>query len=203
MKPRPDPSATTPLSLAITGLDDNGAGIAAQDELMVHVARALPGEQITAALTHTSPHRKADGRRDAWGELQAIAVSSPDRVAPVCAAYGRCGGCVLQHLAPAAQAAWKRSRVEAALAEVLRGAGDGGKPVEVSPCVPSPQSLGYRNQAKYVVGRAANGRPILGAFAPRSHDVVDLAGCRLGEAPQDAIATWLRDWLETHAVPPD
>jgi tRNA/tmRNA/rRNA uracil-C5-methylase (TrmA/RlmC/RlmD family) len=46
--------------------------------------------------------------------------------------------------------------------------------------------FGYRNQAKYVFGRARDsGLPVLGAFAPRSHDVVDLAGCQVVEPVLD------------------
>ena len=48
--------------------------------------------------------------------------------------------------------------------------------------MPSPLTLGYRNQAKLVYGREADGgSPVLGAFAPHSHRVVDLAGCRVVE----------------------
>ncbi|HEY0706789.1 MAG TPA: hypothetical protein VGG33_08335, partial [Polyangia bacterium] len=188
-----------PLPLTITDLDSSGAGVAHHEGLTVHVAQALPHEQVTARLLHTSQHRRADGTRDAWAELVTISVPSPDRVETVCPAYGRCGGCVLQHFSPSAQGEWKRARVETALAKVLRLAP--GAP-SVAPCVPSPHAVAYRNQAKYVVGRNAEGRIVLGAYAPRSHDLVDLAGCRLGEEPQDVIAAFLRDWIETHAVRP-
>jgi 23S rRNA (uracil1939-C5)-methyltransferase len=193
---------STPLELAITGLDESGAGLAEHEHLLVHVARALPHERVSANLVHTSPHQRPDGRRDAWADLEDVVVASADRVAPVCAGYGRCGGCVLQHLSIEGQRTWKRGRVETALTTVLAAATGAATPPTVAACVPSPKSVGYRNQAKYVVGRDERGRLILGAYAPRSHHVVDLAGCLLGESPQDAIAVWLRNWLEARAIPP-
>ena len=174
-------------------LDNAGAGVAEADGRRVHVAGALPGETVTAAVVHRSVHG-----RDAWADLHQIVVPSSERVAPVCPAQGRCGGCVLQHLAPAGQLAWKRQLVQTAFDATpakLR------LPI-IGDCVPSPTNLGYRNQAKYVVGRDAGGRMILGAYAPRSHDVIDLAGCRLGEPPQDAVAAQLRSLLERHVVEP-
>jgi 23S rRNA (uracil1939-C5)-methyltransferase len=174
-------------------LDDAGAGLADTNDRRVHIAGALPGETVTARVVHRSPHG-----RDAWARLHQIVVPSAERVSPVCPAFGRCGGCVLQHLAPAGQLAWKRQLVQ----DALNAAPTALHLPAVGDCVPSPATLGYRNQAKYVVARDAGGRTILGAYAPRSHDVIDLAGCRLGEPPQDAVAVQLRSLLERHGVEP-
>jgi 23S rRNA (uracil1939-C5)-methyltransferase len=177
------------LTLRPVALDADGAGLATSDDLQIHVAGALPGETVSARLVHVSPHR-----REAWASLDSVLSAAPERVPPLCPAYGACGGCVLQHLSPAGQLAWKRELVVTALA------GLPGLP-PVAPCVASPLSQGYRNQTKYVV--AASGAParlILGAYAPRSHRVVDLAGCRLGEPPLDEVAARLRDLLAREGV---
>ncbi len=76
--------------------------------------------------------------------------------------------------------------------------------MKVDPCVASPRPLGYRNRSKLVVARREEGRPddglVLGAFAPRSHDVVDLAGCRIAEPPLDETAAALRALLDEAGV---
>src|SRR5687767_14374069 len=108
------------LALEIAGLDDSGAGLAVAGPLEVHVPGALPGEAITARLAHRSPHRRADGRHDGWATLLTVDRPAPTRVAPVCAAFGACGGCVLQHLDLAAQQDWKAAKVAEALAAVPR-----------------------------------------------------------------------------------
>jgi 23S rRNA (uracil1939-C5)-methyltransferase len=180
------------------GLDERGAGLADTGAHRVHVAGLLPGERAAAIVEHVSVHQVA-GRRDAWARLEsAVAVGSPDRVAPVCPAHGPCGGCPLQHLAYPAQVRWKGERVAEALTRHPSLAA-----VPVAPCRPAPRPLGYRNQAKYVYGPDhRSGQLVLGAYLPRSHAVVDLAGCRVVEPVLDQVAAELRDLLEAHGVPP-
>lgn len=152
-------------------LDEKGAGVGlchlGGRQVQVHVAGLLPGEEAEVRLLHRSPHRP-----EAWAALRRRANAAPERVVPICPAFGRCGGCVLQHLAYPAQLRWKAAR----LAEALTAAGaTPGKVV----CVPSPQQgLGQRGRAK-LVAAMQQGRLVLGAYAPRSHQVVDLTGCRV------------------------
>jgi len=141
------------------------------DPTRVHVAGALPGELVVATLAHRSQHRP-----QAWAHLEAVTRASPHRRAPACAAFGACGGCVLQHLDYAEQLRWKAARVRA-----LAGAEPAVRDVVVGDCVASPRPLGYRNRSKLVCAPvrgplAATAGPLaLGAYAPRTHDVVDLA----------------------------
>ncbi|MDB4980811.1 MAG: hypothetical protein JWM82_1563, partial [Myxococcales bacterium] len=75
-------------TLVCDDLDDEGAATATLDGARIHVACALPGERVTATLTHISSHRP-----EAWARLDEIVDASPERRAPACAAYGSCGGC--------------------------------------------------------------------------------------------------------------
>jgi 23S rRNA (uracil1939-C5)-methyltransferase len=155
--------------------------------LRLHVAGALPDERVSAVVEHVSGHTP-----EAWARLAAIEQPSAARRPPACRAFGACGGCVLQHLAYDAQLTWKRGRVSRALA---------GLDVAVTPCVASPRPLGYRNRSKLVPARIG-GRLVLGAYAPRSHDVVDLAGCRIAEPPLDDTAAALASLLDQAGVAP-
>ncbi len=161
-------------------LDDDGAAVSASsaDAVRLHVAGALPGERVAATVEHLSPHA-----REAWGRLDAVEVPSPARRPPACRAFGACGGCVLQHLAYESQLDWKTNRVRAAFAAQPALAD-----VSVQPTVASPRTLGYRNRSKLVAARVG-GRFVLGAYAPRSHQVVDLSGCAIAEPPLDDVAT--------------
>jgi 23S rRNA (uracil1939-C5)-methyltransferase len=179
-----------------TSLDETGHGIAHEPAdapggagaRAVHVADLLPGERAEVVIDHTSPHRPI-----AWAHIaRRLGPTSPDRVAPPCPAFGRCGGCVWQHLAYPAQLAAKHARVAAALAEVP--AVKGGV-VTIAEVVPSPAIVGYRNKGKYVVGRAGE-HLVLGAYAPRSHHVIDTLGCRVVAPIIDEIATWIRGAAE-------
>jgi 23S rRNA (uracil1939-C5)-methyltransferase len=173
------------IALACDDLDDEGAGVGTHDGARVHVAAALPGERCAVTLLHVSAHRP-----EAWARLDQLEVLSPDRRPAACAAFGSCGGCVLQHLDVGAQLEWKATRLSRALGAHAALAG-----VAVAPGVPSPRALGYRNRTKLVCASGGGGVVVLGAFAPRSHDVVDLAGCRVGEAPLEEAADELRRLL--------
>ncbi len=189
----PRPGST--LTLTCDTLDDNGAGVCKADDLRLHVAGALPGEKVSATIEHVSPHRTG-AKSSAWGRLATVVIASPDRVTPACPAFASCGGCVLQHLAYPAQVARKRGQVLDALARA------GLDAVPVAACVPSPRPLGYRNQGRYVAGRDGAGKLVLGAYAPRSHRLVDLAGCRVVEPVIDDVARVVRDLAEERGVPP-
>jgi 23S rRNA (uracil1939-C5)-methyltransferase len=184
-----------------TSLDETGAGVvqaaSGNETLNLHVAGALPDERVRVQLEHLSAHVRAC-EREAWGSLLGVLAPSPHRVQASCPAYGACGGCTLMELAYPAQLAWKRERVLAQLAGYPALAA-----LPVDSCVPSPRVLGYRNQAKYVFGRALDsGRPVLGAFAPRSHDVVDLAGCQVVEPVLDEARLALLAVLNENTVAP-
>ena len=187
--------------ITIGALDDLGAGLgecsSAEETLHVHVAGALPGERISARLGHLSPHARA-AQREAWGELLSVLLPSADRVAPLCPSQASCGGCALMSLAYPAQLGWKRQRVAAQLARFPELA-----TLAVDGCVASPRVAGYRNQAKYVYGRAHESqRLVLGAFAPRSHRLVDLAGCRVVEPVLEQVRQALLDLLVRKGIAP-
>lgn len=184
------------LAVFCDGLDERGAGTADVLEHRLAVAGLLPDEQASVIVDHVSPHR-VRGKRAAWGHVERLEEASVERRAPVCPAYGTCGGCVLQHLAYSAQLRWKTEQVAAALA-----AHPALARVPVAPCVPSPVELGYRNQAKYVYGRTEKGRLVLGAYLPRTHAIVDMAGCRVVEPVIDQTAAILLPLLQQHAVEP-
>jgi len=96
----------------VTGLTQDGEGVVRGGKT-AFVAGALPGERIR--LRRTRRHRQHDD-----AELLEVLEPSGARVAPRCAHFGVCGGCALQHLAPAAQLAAKQSELAETLARVAR-----------------------------------------------------------------------------------
>lgn len=170
--------------VAATELDDAGCGVGPAEDSLVHVLDLLPGERAEVAIEHQSPHKPV-----AWGRVvRRLGLPSADRVAAACPAFGRCGGCTWQHLAYPAQLTAKRARVAAALAEVP-AVRDGR--VTIAAARPSPEILGYRNKGKYVAGRSGD-HLVLGAYAPRTHEVVDTLGCQVVAPVIDEVATWVR-----------
>lgn len=97
-----------PLTLEIAALGAGGDGIATANGVRHFVPFTLPGETVVAVPRAAT----ADG---VSCSVSAVTVASPERVAPFCPAFGRCGGCGLQHWLPEARDRWKRARVAVAL----------------------------------------------------------------------------------------
>ncbi|MDR1322031.1 MAG: class I SAM-dependent RNA methyltransferase [Gracilibacteraceae bacterium] len=140
---------------------DGSAVAAAPDGAAVFVPGLLPGETALVELTEY----KKNYRR---GKIQRLLSAAPERQAPVCPLFGRCGGCHLQHLSYAATLDWKRRWVEDALRRI------GGVTAEVLPVYAAERPWGYRNKA---VLHWDGGD--LGFFAPRSRTVVPCESCAL------------------------
>jgi 23S rRNA (uracil1939-C5)-methyltransferase len=88
----------------IVDLTHEAAGVAKIDGKTVFVADSLPGERVLLRRTHRQ--RKVD-----YAVTEQVLRASPDRVVPQCPHFGLCGGCALQHMAPAAQLAFKQSQL--------------------------------------------------------------------------------------------
>lgn len=101
---------------------------------VVMVPFTLPGERVRARVFRNH-------KNFSEADLVKVLTPSPDRVAPRCPLFGRCGGCQYQHLAYASQLEWKRRQV----AELLEHmAGIPGFPV--APVVASPREYHYRSK---------------------------------------------------------
>jgi 23S rRNA (uracil1939-C5)-methyltransferase len=96
----------------VEGLTHEGEGVVHGGKT-AFVAGALPGERIR--FQRTRRHRQHDD-----AALIEVFEASPARVVPRCPHFGVCGGCVLQHLAPAAQLAAKEGELRDALTRVSR-----------------------------------------------------------------------------------
>jgi len=155
-------------SVEIERLGAKGDGIAADGTI---VPFALPGER--AAISREGPR----------AELIGIERPSPERVEPFCPYFLRCGGCRTQHLARAAELAWKRGIVAGALAQA-------GLPVEPEAAIDA-HGAGRRRITLHV--RHVEGRTEAGLMAARSHALVALDHCpitvpTLHRAPEVARA---------------
>jgi 23S rRNA (uracil1939-C5)-methyltransferase len=95
-------------TLTIRAVGHRGDGIAETDQGIAFIPFTLPGETVTATPVPGHPDRL---------DLEAVLTPSPDRITPVCAHFGTCGGCVIQHWREDRYRHWKRSLVMAALAE--------------------------------------------------------------------------------------
>jgi tRNA/tmRNA/rRNA uracil-C5-methylase (TrmA/RlmC/RlmD family) len=142
---------------------------------VIFVRHALPGERVVVEITEV--HR---------GYLRADAVEvlqpSADRVQAPCpyAHPGGCGGCDLQHVAPAAQRGWKATVLAEQLIRLGRLSEDEVRAldlkVQLLPDVTGAAGEhGWRSRVRYRVD--ATGRA--GLLKHRSHEVVPIDRCAI------------------------
>ncbi len=141
------------------------------DGRAVFVPYAIPGEVVRVRLTEVKP-------RYARAQVVTLIEPAPDRVAPRCPHFGRCGGCHYQHLDYAAQLTAKTAIVRDQLQRI-----GGLSEVPLRPAVPSPHPWGYRNHVQFHLDE--EGR--LGFQAWRSHQVVPIETCFLPVEPIAAV----------------
>lgn len=156
--------------VTIDTLGHRGDGVAATPEGPLYVPFTLPGE-------HVSVERA--GER---GRLLEIIAPSPERVAPACRHFGRCGGCALQMLPLDATRRLKRDFVVAALRQQGLDA-----PVEETRGAP-PASRRRAVLTALKAGRAT----LLGYHERLSHRLVDLDECPVLAPPLAARLGALR-----------
>jgi 23S rRNA (uracil1939-C5)-methyltransferase len=151
----------------VVDLAHDGRGVARIDGKTVFVDGALPTERVRLRVFK---------RRRTFDEasLQEIISASPDRVAAKCPHFGVCGGCSLQHLAPAAQLAAKQRQLLDNLERIGRV-----KPRHVLEPIRGP-AFGYRRRARLGVRYVHKKGRVLAGFREREKPyIAELRRCEI------------------------
>jgi 23S rRNA (uracil1939-C5)-methyltransferase len=165
----------------VVDLAHDGRGIARLDGKAVFIDGALPGERVRLRVYK---------RRRQFDEAGLVEVlePSPDRVLPKCAHFGVCGGCSLQHLAPAAQLAAKERQLVDNLERIGRVS-----PERLFAPLRGPE-WAYRRRARLAVRYVSKKGRVLAGFRERDKPyVADIGRCevllgRFARLPQDLAA---------------
>jgi len=163
----------------------DGKGIAAVAGKKVFVPGALEGETVVFQ------RRK---RRKNYDEAQLLEIleSAAARIEPRCAAFGRCGGCTLQHLSADDQ----RTIKERALRDNLQRIGQVEPGRWLKPLFAEGEngSWGYRRRARLAVKDvAAKGRVLVGFREAHAPYVCDMHRCEVLSAPVGGLIDPLSD----------
>ncbi|HTX51725.1 MAG TPA: RNA methyltransferase [Caulobacteraceae bacterium] len=145
------------VELTVQRVGAQGDGAAAGP---VFVPLTLPGERVRARVA---------GDR---AEVETVLDASPDRVQPPCPHFGDCGGCALQHWAPAPYLAWKVEQIRLALARERIE-------TEFAPAFASPP--GSRRRLALHARPGRGGEPLIGFKARRSWRLTPIEACPVAD----------------------
>ena len=158
-----------------TDMNENGAGIARIDGMVIFVPGVLPGERAEFEITE---HKK----NYAIGKCLSIICKSEHRIESLCPNEASCGGCSLGWMDFGEENRIKANTVRAA----LRRAGLGETRVEET--VTTGERYGYRNKMTVhfdLIARA------FGYCRPLTNKVLPFHGCPLCPAVFSQIVTFL------------
>jgi len=163
------------LELDIQDVAFGGKGVARIDGKAVFVPYVIDGESVRASIARE--HKKF-----LEAELETVVTASPHRVEPRCPYFGRCGGCVYQHIEYEHQLALKWRQVK----ETLRRVG-GLKEPPMRPFIPSPIEYGYRNR---ITVHVCDG--VTGFFRRESNKLLGIEQCPIARDELNSKLTELR-----------
>lgn len=172
--------------LRIDDLIADGLGRGRIESGEVRLKGALPGERVSAVIRKRS-------RGLLLGDAKAVHEASEHRIAPACPVAHRCGGCVFQHVSPAAELEWKSLQLTNALHRA-------GVPVETVRAPVRSPLFGYRRKARLGV-RRVNELVLTGFREAFSGRVVDMHACPVLDPRLSALIDPLREIIGASSIP--
>jgi 23S rRNA (uracil1939-C5)-methyltransferase len=164
------------VDLKIEDVAFGGKGVAREKGKAVFVPYTIEGELVSAEIVR-------EKKQFAEAELVEVKESSPNRVAPQCPYFGRCGGCAYQHIDYEHQLAIKWRQLRDALQRIGKL-----KDVPMRPIVPSPRQYAYRNR---ITVHAQDG--VIGFFRRDSHRLIDIESCPISREEVNRALAELRE----------
>ena len=164
------------VDLKIEDVAFGGKGVARDGGKAVFVPYTIESEIVSAEIVRAK-------KQFAEAELVEVKQSSPDRVAPECQYFGRCGGCAYQHISYEHQLAIKWRQVRDALQRIGKL-----KDIPMRPIIPSPKPYAYRNR---ITVHALDG--VIGFFRRDSHRLIDIERCPISRDEVNCALAELRE----------
>lgn len=163
------------LQITIESLSNDGNGVGHYEGQAVFVPGTAPGDVADVRIVKPM-------KGYAFGRMEKLLISSPDRIPVDCPVAGPCGGCGLRHMDYKAECEAKTQFVRDAFSRL------GKLDVPVLPVLPAPSTDRYRNKVQLPVGEDESGHLVTGFYAGRSHRIVACDDCKLQPAWMNQLA---------------
>jgi 23S rRNA (uracil1939-C5)-methyltransferase len=177
----------------IVDIIDNGIegeGIAKIDNFTIFIKGAIKGEKVKIIIVKVLSSY-------AYGKILEIIEKSDKRVQEDCSTYKRCGGCNLRHIDYDETLEIKQNMVQNLVDKSLK------TKVKVNKTIGMGIPYHYRNKLQYPVGIDKNGKPTMGVFANRTHEIIEIDKCFIQNENAEIIAKyifnyWMKNNLEIY-----
>jgi len=183
------PRNSPPITVEITHIGGRGDGVGRADYTLnytqksytVFVPETLPGEVVTAQPQQIN----AQGIR---AELIELNQASNNRRTPPCPAFGRCGGCQLQHLNNNSYQSWKSAILEKSLSGLGVVPKEWGSAFWGDAPTRRRATLSYRRTADSA---------IIGFLGRQTHFITPIEGCIILQPEIKALLAPLHIFAKT------
>lgn len=175
----------------IVDIIDNGyegEGIAKIDNFTIFIPNAIKGEKVKIVILKVTSSF-------AYGKILEILEKSEDRVEYIdCSTYKRCGGCNLRHINYAKTLELKKNTVQNLVNKSLK------EKVQVKDTIGMENPFNYRNKAQYPVGIDKDRNPVIGVFANRTHEVIEIKECMIQNKDSEKIAKYICNFAKENNI---
>ncbi len=176
------------ITVEITDINSEGAGVGRVDGQVIFVPYSLPGEIIEVLIIKVA-------KTYAVGKLQKIIKTSEKRIEPKCPYFYKCGGCDYQHISYEHQLEMKCLSTIKNIQKLSQNPN-----INIKNIIGADTIWNYRNKAQYPVSLDKDGNVILGFFSPRSHRVVSIDKCILQNDKCNSIIKTIKALATKHNI---
>lgn len=175
----------------IVDIIDNGfegEGIAKINDFTIFIPGAIKGEKVRIIILKVLTSY-------AFGKILEIIIPSKDRNANIdCSTYKRCGGCNLRHVNYKTTLEMKKNIVQNLVDKNLK------EKIIVKNTIGMEHPFHYRNKAQYPIGTDKDGNPIIGVFANRTHEVIQIDKCLIQNEETEKIAKFICQFAQKNNI---
>ena len=164
-----------------------GEGIAKIDCFTIFVPNSIKGEKVRVLIVKVL-------KSHAFGKVLEILEKSEYRVEEDCLTYKRCGGCDLRHVEYKETLKMKQNAVQSLVNKTLK------EKVKVEETEGMENPYNYRNKAQYPFGVDKEGKPVIGVFAKRTHEIIPIKECLIQNKKAEELAKFVLDFISENNI---
>lgn len=165
----------------------NGEGIAKIDGFTIFIPNAIKGEKVKILILKVLTSH-------AFGKITEIIEKSKHRKESDCTTYKRCGGCSLRHIDYEQTLKMKQNAVQSLVNKTLKNK------IQVQETLGMEKPQNYRNKAQYPVGINRDGKPVMGVFANRTHEIIPINECFIQDKQAEKVAKFIFDFIVKNKI---